>query len=770
MNPVIRLIPAAFLLFVALCLSIAPTLANPNRTVEFDADTLEYLPEDVACALITLGTRGKSPHQDEGSDIHGSPPWRNASEPEQCFKKLEKRGLVAVVLYGSESDEADILAIDTESLRLGPNQARPWRQEVLYDDLNHDALMDLVLLVQKHKLGLEEGTRFLTITGLHAYGDTSGPLPSTTDSQPMQATAPLGASPNPATALFSAVLRGVGSSIGSTATSYLLGSLGIANQSDSPLVDLSPIVDELEGISEQIAALTTEVNQALSLIAGEIQTGQCSTAFNTISDDVAQITTWTNILQDWSDRTANGDLPPTTSCAVSDIENCMETWVNAVLDTNDGVVTRLTRIHTQLVPSGGIDGLMAACVKSFPQPGSFTFGDTDYYAQVQDLTHYFYGIQAQAANLYAEARHFRAWQAAVDEGLATPDVTTVRDVCDSPPAGTQTKTQCDLAKTTVSRIYRRLQTQIAVAGVPYSRSNVALLNGTNDLWLLRLDDVSDADGQGCAFPLTTAATCGSSTGTYQDTGFVDVDSKPLVMGGLDAFAGYNNWRVADNTAWTNLMRSTVNGVGYQSSQTVEAFMDDTLGFDSSGKARIFITNNTVDAGLNIRDSEPNQVCFVDANYQGSKWTNTAVPPWCSSESLGSSYPPSGEEKIYVGYYSGGCGYNTRAGFVPGDSNNMSFYAGRPAFQAVGDSGSCPVWLGSARPTWWTVHNRAEGTPRHFRYPIVDISTLSCGEALMCGGARSQSNPAGIPSMCGADFDAYFDNLVPTPDSLSGSGC
>ncbi|ADN75435.1 hypothetical protein Fbal_1226 [Ferrimonas balearica DSM 9799] len=775
MTPSARLLSALLIVLTATWLT-APALANPNRTAEFDADTLEYLPDDVACALLNLGTGkaasssakpdkpGKAKKQDNPAAKHQAPPGQ------RCLEKLEKRGLIAVVLYGSAAENLDIMAIDADALRIGPNQVRPWRKEVLYDDLNHDNLTDMVILVKQRKLGLQEGDRFLTITGIHALPAVPGPLSDDATSQPMLATAPLGASPSPATVLFSAVLKGVGSTVGSTATSYLLGSLGIANESDTPLVDLSPIESELEGISEQIAALTTEVNQALNLIAGEIQTGQCSTAFNTISDDVSQITTWTNILQDWSSRTNDGDLPPLTSCQVDDIENCMETWVSEVLDSSNGVIARLTRIHTELVPGGGIDGLLDACVKSFGAPASFTFGDTDYYAKVQDLSHYFYGIQAQAANLYAEARHFRAWQAAVADGLADPDVSTVRNICEAPPVGTQTKTQCDLAKTAVSRLYRRLQTQVAVAGAPYSRSNVALVNGTNDLWLLRLDDVADSDGYGCVFPLTSAATCGSSTGTYQQTTFSDSQGQPLVLGGLDDFSGYSNWQVADNTAWSNLMRSTVGGVGYRASETVATFMDDTLGFDSSGQARIFITNNTVDAGLNIRNAEPDQVCFLDANYQGSTWTNTSTPPWCSSQSIGSSYPPSGDTKIYVGFYANYCGFNTRAGFVPGDSQNMGFYAGRPAFQAVGETGPCPVWYDSARPTWWTVHNRAEGTPRHFRYPIVDISTLSCGDTLMCGGARSRFNPGGVPSMCGADFDAYFENLVPTPDSLTGSGC
>ena len=660
------------------------------------------------------------------------------------FPSDSRKSLTKIAIYGTEA--FNVRNIHDRHIRVGNGQAKPigyWR--IVYD-INDDGLEDLVFVVNTQKLKTDEADRFLVVTG-HT---------STTGSKTFHAAAPLGASSNLATELFFAVAEGVTGGLTHTAAGYALSALGIGEESSEPVLELSEIVAELSDISNTIAALGTELNSSLNLILTEIQRLDCNNQFNIIASDIAQITTWSNILQEWTMRTANGIPPPSAMCSTPDIENCFETFVVDVLagtSSGEGVQNRLTSIHTELAAGGGLSGLLATCIVPMGQPVASTLDDRNYYAKVQDLVHYFYGIQVQAMNIYAEARHYRAWQAYVSDGFGDPGVDEAPEVCNNAPLGSQAGIHCALVKTELNRVYSRLQTQFAIAGAPYSQGKLVMLNGSNYLWPLNLDDFRANDGFTCQTPLTANFPCGTPAGTSHDKYFFTKLGGNLPYGGFGStgFNGYFLWQTARASQWQELLGTTSHGAN----QTLAAVMKDNLGF-STNVNRIFLTNDIVTTrGTNV-------VRWLDTNFSPNGWHAVGFPPWGGIDSFKFMYTNSGDQR-----FTNNCVFNGQSSFVNNNTPTGFFYHGYLQQSSFGDDGQpCELFHPGHEPGGFV---QSENNIQ-LRYPLLDVSRLPCGQPLLCGANRSDVNPAGVPSMCGADFDAYFEDRVPMPEGFQFPGC
>ena len=796
-------------LALVLAAGLTPGEARAHEFVEIEMNVgiLKHIPEDLACKLV---------RRDPGYVLPKPRPGRVIPERQRrrCLGLLTRLPVIPIVIYGSA--KVDVRDINPETLRAGPEEAKPVPGALIFGDVDRDNREDMLFLVFARHTGLQDHHRFLRIHGT-INGTSNEPA---TPSNGFGATGATGLEPgtvtggaslladfSPMTSLFSGLVEGAGRFGGELAFSYVLSLFGVTNETTAALQEVE---GELASINEAIVNMNAEIVDALGDIDTDIDKQTCQQAFNNIKDDTDWIKNRYATLTGWTERTSRGVVAPDLTCPdhPDDTEECVEAWVTEVLeDSESTTIERLTSIHSELVGEGSV-GLLTSCLALLSPPTANTFDDRDYYANVQNLMANYYGHQVRGLHIYVEAQHFRAWQDFVEADLGDLDVTTVRDICNLDGIeSTKAGGHCDDAETLVHTVYKRLQKQFALAGLPYSSHAVRLQNGTRYLWVHKLDQFAHGDGFGCDFPLTSADPCGSTAGTYRDKEFLDASGKRIKFGGINDWPGYNNWEVAGPDAWTQLMAATAfvrtgkkdiagnpifEQVGYQEDQEVLDFMLDTLKFSQAeetiepeflggeveiARPRIFLTNKTSSTPI-VSGDDNEYVCFIDTHYEASRWgDDTPLPPWCSETALGdadvdlspiSRDEPGDEETLYqvlTGELDT-CFYFTARSDVPSPSRNDGFYLGNPA--VPGQELLCDVWKDDVRPGWLASEER-----KQFRYPILDISKLKCTADLLCGeGTVDSTNVQGVPTMCGDDFDAYFETIAPSPtedpDDLRGT--
>jgi hypothetical protein len=75
------------------------------------------------------------------------------------------------------------------------------------------------------------------------------------------------------------------------------------------------------------------------------------------------------------------------------------------------------------------------------------------------------------------------------------------------------------------------------------------------------------------------------------------------------------------------------------------------------------------------------------------------------------------------------------------------------------------WIDGVQPGWVLDSDGVSAT--QFLWPVFDMSTATCNTNVN-GSARSTTNVQGVYTMCGDDFDQWFAEIVPTPESPDGS--
>jgi hypothetical protein len=196
------------------------------------------------------------------------------------------------------------------------------------------------------------------------------------------------------------LLTGATRQAGSQLYDWGLAALGLANGAANSATQLADIRSELEAIQSQLA----DIDNALSLVSDEIQQLNCDQYGVGLENAVSTIQADYQIYEtDYGQQGSTWSTTPATNVAVLDqfiAQVTQETYEGGPpeLATPYSLVSALDTITGELVPTGGTQGALAACISAAggaPKPG--TFGTLSYYDnEVLPIEEYWYAYQLDA--------------------------------------------------------------------------------------------------------------------------------------------------------------------------------------------------------------------------------------------------------------------------------------------------------------------------------------------------------------------------------------
>jgi len=518
------------------------------------------------------------------------------------------------------------------------------------------------------------------------------------------------------------------------ATSELAGwttsALGLStDETEAEILDeLGAIEDELVDIDNELEELNTEIDEQTC----DLESIDTTTTARSV------ITTLNETLEQFQEDGATDEQ--------------LEDFVEDVLEGSDpdsSVTLQMSTINDALLDAGTAQGIISACLGTLAGPTDGTVGDTDYYDAVQNLTMFYYGYQVQGLNLIVEAYHLLALDEYLETG-ATVDADEVATICTD--ATGDVEVYCNNAVTWVADTYQNLQEQFSFAGAPYTVAGEAVtLNGTPDLFVTSIEAFTESETSSCDTPLESSDPCGPLASTNLTT---EVTS-------TSAFAWRTDWDVATAEQWRVLLDGWTDD-----SQSLGEYLE-TLGFENTtNSTKVILTTTTYTAKVYLEDPFGDEeldidspaVCFLDtANTRGD-----ARQPWCYNGSNdGVDYGEASdfftdEDGLDCLHYSASSTYTDQA--------TSDF------FEGTWRMGNCNPddtlgWVDGIQPGWLLDDSGASAT--QYVWPVFDMSDATCSTNVN-GSTRSSTNPGGVYSLCGSDFDLWFAEVVPTPEVTEGS--
>ena len=557
---------------------------------------------------------------------------------------------------------------------------------------------------------------------------------------------------------WTSVAKSAGSDVGGAVAGYALSALGLsaASQEDADL--------------KAIESLLTDIDAELEVLVDEVQALQCLTAQDqtTLTASIKSIQGLYDTYSNW----VNGS--PTVPCwEQSDVEGNLcfgqtgiKSWLDEVIDPENGVDADLDAINDVMIQAGNT-GVIFTCVKTITTnyqnssgPKKIIFdwtGDTNnpgYYDQVQSLTNYYYGIQAQGAALLSEAYHLQACLtlgsseclftgqtaiAPLDDmnSGATPD--NPGDICANAAPGSQTAEDCTDAQNSVTKVYTNIKAQLVQAGAPYTNSLIGINWGSKIVYPKSLEDFTNkatVNGKtlsDCSTPLSSASPCGFTVGAYN-----------AAFPSKITYAGYNIWRRTSGTDLNALLSTYNNKTSGNTGGTLGTWMN-SVGFTTAQNKIVLTPQDGSGWGTNT-------VCFMDTSIARS----SSKQPWCDGHGEGTGALT---KVTNSGSCSGACYFADyqQANFT-GSSIRSDFYPMKVTY--YDDYGISYDW--NTKPGWLT-EEQGNSKFHHFRWGAFDISSLPTCTVRSKGSSPEDSlNPGGIYSMCGSDLQAWLDLVLPEP--------
>ncbi len=559
-------------------------------------------------------------------------------------------------------------------------------------------------------------------------GATASPqLPFAAASTAAAAEPPVGSeSSSVATSLFSTLGEGAAGGVSSAATGWAMSAMGL---SSGP--DYSAALAQINSSLQEIIGELDEIQQELAELTAAIQQLDCDTLSSTTLPARTLIDNLSVSYQSFVD-TAAGTFNDGKGVIPSIPQ--MTTWANTVVDPENGVFAQIAAINDALLPAGSAQGIIQACLQPsvIAPPAAYSIDDRTYYDKVANLTNFWYLYQARGLLLVQEAYHFLAQQAEDQDG-ETGDPTHPGAVCTS-ATDSDAITYCTMAIEATNSAYTYLGQQLPLAGAPYSGTDTLAQQGAAGdaptIWAASLEDFTqttwDPDATKCAYPLTSKDPCGNATGTY------DTADDPFKV----TYANYTTWQPASSDRLTDLLR------GWKSPQTAGAYLE-SQGFANTVD-KVVISHTSYEFWVQSGVQAGIAVCFLGMDLK--------LPVQCSDTALTDNLV----EPDYV------CG--NRPNYIPPSwvPTDIPFYQ----FHLYITQDCAGSYFWSPTPGWMIETKEANkglgANWTQFLWPTVPASSLTCTRG------RSQTNPGGVYTRCGTDFDAWFNEQVPRPVTCAGT--
>jgi len=520
----------------------------------------------------------------------------------------------------------------------------------------------------------------------------------------------------------------------------------------------SAIGSDLQNIESTLDTIATE----LSEIEAELEQLQCGIDADFIAQYAGPIQSYYQTYADWLTDMQSGALPALAD--VSEWANCavgLPTAGQSCQDSN--ILTLMDDINDTATAAAGSSGSIKHCIiANSGAPAADTLDDRSYYSdQVQPVTDWYFAINTQAMIVLTEAYHFRAWQAAGSPTSGSADE-IISNVC--PPGASAPYDGCiepitkygSLGSNTTGEFVPFVYGQFAAGGAPYSTDVYVMQNGTDYVLATSIESYTDAAGGGCGNgTLSSAAPCGVTVGTYYEP-LESVSYGPYGYGA----GGYGNWVTAPESLFNSLLDQGFNGGNPNNVGAGDFLCTMSLsGGDLSTCTQA--TSGAGNGGAGLKGIEPKilffdqlvtpalldqpVICFLD----GGLWNGSSSQPFCAEDGTGRW------NALFE---------NTMARC---DGNYSAIYdqSGVTESQVLPEFYQASICLteldGQFSSDGWIFvpsYSPSKNEPvEQFRWPALDWTKLTCSDGSSASDAK---NPAGVPTLCGNDFDRWFEAIVP----------
>ncbi len=572
-----------------------------------------------------------------------------------------------------------------------------------------------------------------------------------------------------------------------------LSAVGLAVSGDSSAAisqGLSDISQGLAGVQSSLNAISAQ----LGALSGELQQVSEQEKWADCADQTQSASGPAGVIQAAASD-YNQFLTQATSASTSEPAPQVDALVDWASEYTSGnsLVAALDAINLMLMGSSQNGSLQAcsAALMGMTQGSALTFEQT-YYGSLYQYLSYWYQMQVQGLNLYVEAEHLLALNAAGELSSFSPTQPSI--ICTQPISGVVT-TFCDLAYNQVSAVYDNLVVQMYMAGAPYLWGSGGTMSAPspqtgNKAWLL---DINDFQAGGCSLPLTSITTaCGGTVGT---TAAFANDRWGPYPGLL-----YTGWQPAVTSDWLSLISASYQftGSGYFWQAMIQAGFGDTSWGTGAGLQNLIVYTSEVTAS-NSQDlmpgfwqSKPGSdfqnlvagMCLLDTQGALNQYVIpsvlTPVPVWtqplCDDQNGGmlsvliddvdpanstwSSSAPNGATGSYP-----------RGGpFTPTAFYDAQFSEGPKGMPWW--INQVPGWMtqtyglyGAPNPGWYGY----EPTPQ-YRWPVLPLSDVECTASIPgTGTTMSVKTSSGAYTMCGADMQAWVAAQLPDQPIVAPAG-
>jgi hypothetical protein len=294
---------------------------------------------------------------------------------------------------------------------------------------------------------------------------------------------------------------------------------------------------------------------------------------------------------------------------------------------------------------------------------------------------------------------------------------------------------CNQAGVATNGVYNALIAQFTTAGAPYTNDDFLMAthdDGTPRLWVKSLEDFAQAYGSPCTYPLTSevpanSSSCGVMAGWWNSP----------VLGNTFTYRGYTEW------AWTghSHLQQLFNG---WNSGTAGNYLETKRGFKNMTN-KVIITVDPISITLGNSPGPQEFVPFIDTDFDHSFQPSVVYNSASFDRMTLFTWAQYDCRDPYFHW--------STANNLPGFRNGfyeLSIYYG---CNSKGEWENYH-WV---KVSGWDKYNTTAAA-RQFLWPVGATALFTD----YCTHNRSSKNVAGVWTMCGDDYSAWFEEIVPRP--------